>query len=121
MKEKYIILNCEGNILKLEIENSFKKIKLAFFAKMNNGTGEIYFPVQKQELIKFFNSKLTLSQIIENSKEDIILLTRYDKEYLVSKSEIVNKIQCGSELYSDILYDLKMNNTDIEKMLSKIS
>ena len=117
--KKYTILNCEGNILKLEIENNFQEIKFAFLAKMDNGTGRIHFSIKRQELNDFFDSKITLSQIIQNSKDETFLLIRYDKEYMVAKSEIINKIQCGNQLYSNILNDLKMNCTDIKRILNE--
>lgn len=50
----YTILNCEGNILQLEIEKDYTVTRLTFCAKMNNGTGCVYFLVTENQLLGFF-------------------------------------------------------------------
>jgi hypothetical protein len=114
----YTILNCEGNILQLEIEKDNNETSLTFYAQMNNGTGCVYFSLTPNQLLGFFNSQITLSQIVQNAKENLFLLMRYDKGYVVKKSFVVYSLQCGNALYDDILDDMKMSYRDVAKLLA---
>ena len=115
----YTILNSEGPILKLEIEKCNNEPKMTFCATMNSGAGCVYFLVSKNQLLEFFNSKITLSQIAQRATEDRFLLTRYDKGYIVKKSSLVNALQCGHMLYFDILHEIKISCFDIARILSE--
>lgn len=120
MKTGYTILNCEGDILRLEIEN-FKDnfTTLTFCANMNSGIGRVYFSVSEKELQEFFNSKITLSQIVQNAEEDRFLMIRYDKGYSLEKSFVKNCLQCGDKLFGEILDDMKISYSDITKILAE--
>lgn len=114
----YTILNSEGDILKLEIERYRDGFTtLTFCANMNSGVGRVYFSVSEIQLQEFFNSKLTLSQIIQNAKENRFLLIRHDKVYAVEKSFVVHSLQCGDMLFGDILIDMKIGYNDVIKIL----
>ena len=115
----YTILNSDGPFLKLEIEKFNNEPTMTFCATMNSGAGRVYFLVSENQLMEFFNSKITLSQIALNATEDRFLLIRYDKGYIVKKSFIVNALQCGHVLYSDILQDMKISSLDISRILSE--
>jgi hypothetical protein len=115
----YTILNSEGPILKLEIEKFNNEPTMTFCATMNSGVGRVYFLVSENQLLEFFNSKITLSQIAQNVTEDRFLLIRYDKGYIVKKSCIVNALQCGHTLYFDILHEMKISCFDIARILSE--
>jgi hypothetical protein len=115
----YVILNSEGDILKLEIEkykDGFTTI--TFCANMNTGAGRIYFPVSAKELREFFNSKITLSEIVQNAKKDRFLLIRYDKGYIADRSFVACSLQCGDILYEDIFDDMKLDNKEITKIIT---
>ena len=114
----YTILNSEGDILKLEIEKNFGETTLTFCAKMNNGSGYVNFLVTENQLLGFFKSQLTLSQIVHQATEDGFLLMRYDKGYIVEKSFIEYSLQSGNKLYDDILDDMKMSYRDVAKLLA---
>jgi hypothetical protein len=118
MKRAYTILNCEGDILRLEIENFQNFTTFTFCANMNNGIGRVYFPVSEKELLEFFNSKITISQVVQNAMEDRFLLIRYDKGYILERSFVAHSLQCGDLLYRDILDDMKIGNKEIEKIIS---
>lgn len=114
----YTILNCEGNILQLEIEKDYSGITLTFCANMNSGVGQVYFSVTEIQLLEYFNSKITLSQIVQNAHEDRFLLMRYSNGYIVKKAFIVHSLQCGDILFGDILIDMKIKYFDVRKLLS---
>lgn len=118
----YTILNSEGNILSLEVERDISHFtRLTLCANTNIGMGKIYFSVSVKELQEFFNSNITLSQIILNAQEDRFLLLRYDKGYIVDRSLAAQGLQCGGMLYGDILDDMKIGKREITKIISEIS
>ena len=119
--KSYTILNSEGNILTLEIENSPGYVtSLTFCANTNIGMGQIYFAVSATELRDYFNSKITLSHIIQNAKEDRFLLIRHDKGYIINRSFAGNGLQCGDLLYKNILDDMKIGSKEVAKIISEI-
>ncbi|MFT5249715.1 MAG: hypothetical protein ACI93P_001443 [bacterium] len=117
MKNSYTILNCEGDILQLHIEEGLWKPRLTFRAKMNSGVGCVYFLISVNQLFEFFNSKVTLSQIVQNPIEDRFRYVWHDKESIVRKPCVV--LQCGDTLYADIPNDMKMRIRDLARLLSE--
>lgn len=117
----YTILNSEGDILKLEIEKDYNGFtKLTFCANTNIGMGRIYFDVSATQLNEFFNSKLTLSQIVKKVQEDRFLLIRYNKGYIVNSTFVEHGLQCGDILFRDILDDMKIGNKEVANIISDI-
>lgn len=117
MKRTHTILNSEGDILQLHIEQGLWKPRLTFRAKMNSGVGCVYFLISVNQLFEFFNSKVTLSQIVQNPIENRFRYVWYDKESIVRKPCVV--LQCGDTLYADIPNDMKMRIRDLAKLLSE--
>jgi hypothetical protein len=117
----FTILNSEGDILKLEIENNPGYLNtLTLCANTHIGIGQIYLPVSASGLRDYFNSKITLHQIIQNTKEDRFLLIKYDKGYIVDRAFVAHGLQCGDMLYRDILDDMKIDSKEIKKIIRRI-
>ena len=119
--KSYTILNSEGDILKLEIEKHpgyFTTLTLC--ANLNIGIGRVYIPVSVNELIGFLNSEVTLSQIVQNVKEDRFLVIRYDQGYIINRSFAARSLQCGDTLFRNILDDMKISNKEITSIISNI-
>lgn len=115
MKRTHTILNSEGDILQLHIEQGLWKPRLTFRAKMNSGVGCVYFLISVNQLFEFFNSKVTLSQIVQNRIEDRFRYVWYDKVSTVRKSCVV--LQCGDTLYCDTPTDMKIRSSDLARLL----
>lgn len=115
MENSYTIFNWKGDILQLLIEEGLAEPRLTFRAKMNSGVGCVYFLISFNQLLEFINSKITLSQIVQNPIEDRFRYVWYDKVSIVRKSCVV--LQCGDSLYCDIPAYMKMRSGDRARLL----
>lgn len=101
------ILNSEGMILGLFKSNS-EDVYLC--SHLSDGSGNIYYSIKKEFLIKYFNSEITLSEVYLNSDDFIVKkkMRNVTTQYL--KQDLVELIQLGNKFYEEISDGMKDEN-----------
>lgn len=117
MKKTYSILNAEGNILLLQIENNEIALpQLYFLANLKFGKGRVILSISDITLLKYFNSQLTLGEIISGSHDKQFIIRTSQKVFIVEKSFLVDNIECGDIRFADFPKEMRMPPDDVIKI-----
>ena len=100
----YDILNSEGRILGL---NKDPKGNLYLSSSLNNGLGEIFYVTTPSQLKVFIESKLTINEIYNNSKDFLVKfkIRKEIKTYL--KEDFIGHLACGADYYNNLPESMK--------------
>jgi hypothetical protein len=105
------ILNSEGCILGLFHD---PKNNLYFGSLVKDGTGTIFYSVNKTQIKDYLNSKLTLTKLYKDSKSFLIKHKFKNEIKTYLKDDFLDRIQCGNDLYEDIQNSMKSKEIEIK-------
>ena len=113
LKKELDILNSEGTILGLYSDS---KDNLFLESFLKDGSGTIFYSVDKNSLQRYSQSKIILSDLYAKSKSFLIRhkFRREVKTYL--KEDFSDLLQCGNKFYRDIPESMK--SEDFERKYS---
>ena len=116
MEKKFDILNAEGSVLGLYINDNQDYY---FNSIIKDGSGTIFYQVTLALILKYFYSKYNLKQIIENSPDFIVRHKYRNQEESFLKEDLINQVQSVNSLYCDKPHSMK--NPEFELWIQKIS
>lgn len=96
----------EGNIFVL----IFKKNKIMAQARLDDGTGKVFFPTTKYQISKYLYSEINLDTLLQKSPADKVEFYDHTKNTtsIIDKT-LVGKLSCGQALYNDFPRDMIMS------------
>lgn len=110
MENKFDILNSEGSILGLYIDENDKYYFSSF---LEDGSGTIFYEVSLDLIYKYFNSILNLKQVVQKSSDFIVRHKYKNEEKSFLKDDLIDKIQSLNTFYNDKSNSMK--NIEFEK------
>ncbi len=114
LKKEADILNSEGTILGLYQAQSVYYLG----SYLTDGSGMVYYSILSLSILKdYFNSKLTLKELYNDSK-DFIVTTKFRKETAsFIKEDLASLIKLGDKFYNELSVGLK--NKEFEDKISR--
>ena len=106
LKKDFSILNSEGDILRLYIDN---KNNYYFGSRLINNEGTIFYPVTEEQIKDYVNSNILLRDVFLQSDTDEVKILFKKAVKTALKQEYVDLIDSGNQLYFAFHSDLKKN------------
>lgn len=116
MRKVYTLINSEGNNLTLDFKN-INNLKLISF--LNDGTGRVTYNIHIIDLMRYFQSKITLKELVERSSDEKFIFFDSDAKTttLVNKNIFLNKISCGGDLFCNLPSGMAINGKKYDAMI----
>lgn len=105
MTNTYCLINSEGNIFDICFENE----KITAKVLLEDGSGKISFEIDSHLILEYLNNEINLNDLLQESKIKTVELYDYKtKSILQINRELVSKLACGDEYYTNLYEGMKL-------------
>lgn len=111
------LINCEGQVLVLRKQRE----QLYLESLLKNGSGYVYFPVSKDNLLMYLDKKITLHELYETNPEPLVIfkVSREEaKSYL--KQEFTGKLQRGESYFEEDYSRELLRASDVKEIIASL-